>query len=231
MAPSVPATGTAYREGRADLTALLAGQSPERLRSEVPACPRWTVLDTTAHVVGVCADAIAGRMDGVTTEPWTDAQVQARRGSSLADLLTEWEACAPTLEGLADDSGGGMFDQWLFDFVTHEQDLRGALDAPGGIDSDRGAIAARWAIDAWGGWLTSRNLGVVLVVDDEVHELGTGGPCEVRLTRFEALRSLTGRRSLSQIEALPWDGDPTPVLGEFTWGPFVPRSEPLHEVF
>src|SRR6185503_10007323 len=44
--------------------------------------------------------------------------------------------------------------------------------------------------------------------------------------RFELLRALTGRRSVSQLRGMKWDGDPEPYLPAFEWGPFrVPAAD------
>ena len=56
-------------------------------------------------------------------------------------------------------------------------------------------------------------------------------PAAMRLTatRFEVLRAFGGRRSLDQVRALDWSGDPTPYLGLFELGPFSPPAEPVVE--
>jgi hypothetical protein len=46
---------------------------------------------------------------------------------------------------------------------------------------------------------------------------------------FELLRAVGGRRSLDQVRALGWDGDPGPYLEAFTWGPFRPATAPVVE--
>jgi hypothetical protein len=48
-------------------------------------------------------------------------------------------------------------------------------------------------------------------------------------TSFEGLRALTGRRSLGQVQALDWTGDPAQYLPAFTWGPFRPAESDLVE--
>ena len=64
----------------------------------VPGCPEWSVHDLVAHMAGVTDDVTHGRIDGVGTDPWTAKQVAARKGASLAEMLTEWEANAPAFE-------------------------------------------------------------------------------------------------------------------------------------
>ena len=59
---------TTYRAARGRLRELAAALSDEQLRRQVPATPRWTVHELLAHVVGVAADAVSGRLDGVTSD-------------------------------------------------------------------------------------------------------------------------------------------------------------------
>ncbi len=42
--------------------------------------------DALAHLVGVAVDLQAGNLDGVGSEDWTAAQVDARRGAPVAPL-------------------------------------------------------------------------------------------------------------------------------------------------
>ena len=80
-------TGALYRAGRTRITELVGRLGPDDARRSVDAWPGWTVQDVVAHLAGACADALAGRLDGVTTAAWADAQVAARRERTLADLL------------------------------------------------------------------------------------------------------------------------------------------------
>jgi uncharacterized protein (TIGR03083 family) len=68
----------------------------------VPTCPGWTVHDVLAHLSGVVADVLAGNFAGIATEPWTLAQVEARRDASVEELLAEWELGAPAFVELID---------------------------------------------------------------------------------------------------------------------------------
>src|SRR4051794_6630153 len=72
-------SGSIYAAGRVRLTELVTEADPEGRTVPVPGCPHWAVKDVVAHVTGVCADVLAGNLDGVTTEPWTAAQVGQRR--------------------------------------------------------------------------------------------------------------------------------------------------------
>jgi len=91
----VEESGSIYAEGRARLTDLVLAADPEGRTAPVPGCPEWAVKDVIAHVTGVCTDVLEGNLDGVTTAPWTAAQVAKRSDKSLAEILSEWAEVAP----------------------------------------------------------------------------------------------------------------------------------------
>ena len=43
------------------------------------ACPEWRVKDVYAHLAGLCADVVEGRIDGAGIDEWTGRQVEARK--------------------------------------------------------------------------------------------------------------------------------------------------------
>src|SRR5436309_16089627 len=104
-----------YAEGRGRVTALVEGLSDEDAKAPVPTCPGWTVHDVLAHVTGVCADVLGGNIEGVATDPWTDAQVQARKGRSVAEIVDEWSEIAPQVEAMAVHFPGRVAEQWVAD--------------------------------------------------------------------------------------------------------------------
>jgi uncharacterized protein (TIGR03083 family) len=129
------AVGKTYAEARLRIADLVVGLGEEADRP-VPTCPAWSVRDVIAHLAGVCADILAGNLVGVGTEPWTDAQVSARRGQSIDDLIKEWWQLAPQVEQFGDHFPGRTGAQWVLDVTTHEHDIRGALGAPGARQSE-----------------------------------------------------------------------------------------------
>ena len=106
--------------------------------------------------------------------------------------------------------------QMVFDAFTHEQDIRGALDAPGGRESAAAAIAFDWITanmrapaDASPDDPRLRPPIHVVTEAGEADILGSAAATTtVRVSRFEFLRTITGRRSRHQIETLDWDGEP-----------------------
>ncbi len=220
--------GAAYEGCRARITELTAGLGAEAAAIAVPACPGWTVHDVVAHLAGVVEDMAAGRVEGIATEAWTAAQVEAGRDRSLAELLEAWRAGAATFAGLL-DSAGRSGHQAVFDAVTHEHDVRGALGRPGARDSDAVGIGVAFVAEAL--TRSAQAEGVALRV-----ELDGGrawGPDEPAVTlrgdAFEIMRAAAGRRSLDQLRALRWDGDPDAALTAFTFGPFRPADHPIEE--
>jgi uncharacterized protein (TIGR03083 family) len=115
--------GALYAEVRRRVTAFVRALSVEDLDRRVPACPEWTVHDVVAHLVGITDDALAGRMDGVRTDPWTAAQVARGRGVPTGELLDRWDANAAAFEARLGPQNAAA----IIDITTHEQDLYGAF--------------------------------------------------------------------------------------------------------
>jgi hypothetical protein len=218
---------TAYRGVRVRVRELVVEHGAEADRL-IPATPEWTIHDVVAHLGGITADIVSGNLRGVGTDPWTAAQVSARRDRDIVDLLDEWDECAGPVEAMV-DSFGTAGGQLLGDAVTHEHDLRGALGCPGARDSDALLIGFDWV--AWRVAAAWQEAGIgTLGVD---HEAGTttcgdGVPtATLRVTRFEFTRAVTGRRSPEQVAAYEWDGEARPDLLVVT--PFTPRVAALVE--
>ena len=213
-------TAEAYQKVRGRMLDLVSEADPA---TPVPTCPGWTIKELLAHVTGVAADVLAGNIAEAGTDPWVAAQVAARADRSFDDVAAEWTDTGPQVDDLCVALGDGIA-QLVFDTVTHEQDLRGALGNPGGED---GAVevALRWAAGAWAGSEVP-TAGTLLIRSGAVEAIrGDGEPVvAVELAPLDAMAVMTGRRSLSQVRALAWDGDVEPWLPAFTWGPFVPPA-------
>lgn len=203
-----------YAATRARLTDLFRSLSPEQLDTVVPSTPSWTVLDVARHLAGVADDIGAGRIEGAATDPWTAAQVDARKDASLDEVLAEWDDKGPVVEKLLDDVGPAAY-RLVIDVVTHEQDVRGAVGRPGGRDEP----SADWSVQQLVGGVdyAARRAGVgplrIRGGSDEWIVGGEGEPvATVTAPAYELLRALIGRRSLAQIRAYAWEGDSEPFV-------------------
>ena len=206
--------GELYADVRLRITDLVRDLDAGRARTPVPGCPGWTVHDVVAHATGLVADVNAGRLDGVATDPWTEAQVEARRDTPLADVLAEWSEQAATFEPAMDGWPKGMSRTVLIDLVTHEHDVRGALGRPGGRDGEPYAIARKGYAVGLAKALAERGLpGLRLEAPDWSFDAGEDPRVTVRAKdSFELFRALAGRRGKGQVLGYDWSGDPTPYL-------------------
>lgn len=216
--------GGLYAAARSRITNLLTDLPPEAAERVCPATPEWTVHDVLAHLRGITEDVRTGNLDGVTTDPWTDAQVQRHRDTTMSDLLAGWAADAPLVEAVLSAPGGEAVQRAVFDVHAHEADLRGALGMPGVLPDDFGAWAAPLFAKSFITIAGEQGLPAVQIVTHEGDHIGSAdAPTVLRVSRFELFRSQLGRRSAAQVAAYDWGAtDPSPYLGHyFTFGPRV----------
>lgn len=201
----------AYLDLRARVIDLLASIPDPDGDLPVPHCPNWTVRDVVAHLVGVVEDILAGRMEGVTTEAWTQAQVDRHRHHSLSDLTAAWTATMTEFDVVLPHIPSPVNAQFVMDAVTHEHDLRHALGRAGGRDSAAVRVAVGWLLDM----AESRVPGTGPMLRDS------------GLADFDVLRVLTGRRSAAQINELGLDGEAITSL--LAGSPLIPPQLSIDE--
>lgn len=176
----------AYVELRARVVALLRDAPSSTASREVPHCPNWSVTDLAAHMLGVPDDIVNGRMEGVASDAWTLAQVERHRDKSLEEIAVELERVSTSFDSMLPHIPPMARSQMVMDAVTHEHDLRHALGVPGARESLAVGAALAWLRE----WCENR----AAVSFDA---LASG-----EVSGFDLLRSLTGRRAKSQIEAV-----------------------------
>ena len=225
--------GPVYAEGRARISQIVTAIDTDEQRATVPACPEWTVHDVVAHLSGVCADILAGNLEGVATDPWTAQQVRERKEWPTPEVVAEWAELAPQVEAIAGAFPREAGEQWIADLTTHEHDIRGAVGQPGARDSNGVAVALGFAVRlGLEGSLQGRRLPPlrVLAGDREWTVGGDDATTTVAAPPFDMLRALTGRRSRNQILAFDWSGgDPEIYVGAFEFGPFTPPVQDIDE--
>jgi uncharacterized protein (TIGR03083 family) len=118
----------AYRLVYGRLDALIRGRA-EVAELTVPACPAWNVRQTVAHLAGLALDIVSLNMEEKAADSWTQAQVDRLGGHSIDELLDLWgQMIDPVTAMLALQASAC---QLVFDTLTHEHDIRGALGEPG----------------------------------------------------------------------------------------------------
>ena len=216
----------AYGQLRARVCEVVLAVPASALDKEAPATPSWRVHDIVAHLVGVTDDVVHGRLEGIASDPWTQAQVDARADVPVAEMLAEWDEHSPQFEAMLGAAPGEIAGQAIFDAATHEHDLRHAVGAPGGRDVDAIALAWDWILDA----RTRGGAHCLCFVTEAGEEMSGTGELIARIEapRFELFRAVAGRRTAAEIEQYGWDITPKPelILGSEI---FTLRAEPLGE--
>jgi uncharacterized protein (TIGR03083 family) len=174
--------GMMYRTVRERIAAVV---SDDVAATRVPATPLWDVHDVVAHLAGVVEDALHGNMDGVTTDPWTAAQVQRGAAKPVSQMLSEWSAGAPLVESVL-SAPGSSADRAVYDICTHEADLRHALGLAPLVDDP----IVEWV----GGELLAEFIADCVAADLE--------PVPIKTTPFEVMRSRLGRRTIAEAVAI-----------------------------
>jgi uncharacterized protein (TIGR03083 family) len=192
---------------------------------EVPACPGWTVKDVIAHLAGLFTTYRQGDPQTAFSAGWGDEQVQKRRDRSLQECIGEWNE-------LLDDPGD-LFESHLglvavSDVLAHEQDLRSALNRPGARDDENIVPAVEMGLSFVHNKAQAESLPALRVVTGEIdRNIGQGEPhATLHTTTFDLFRALHGRRTVDQVRAMKWDGDPQPWMETiFVFGPTERETE------
>ncbi len=167
-----------------------------------------------SHVVGITADLNRAEFGTGDPEAWTATQVEVRRGRSADELTVEWDREAPRFEEGLRLFGYPIGSHYVGDLLQHVADVRHALGL-GRLDDDLAlAVALDFYLISFDETLADAEVGAVEVrVGDEAWTLGPGAPiATITAERFELLRALGGRRSESQLRAMPWRGDADAVV-------------------
>lgn len=181
----------AYRRTRESVLELLA-QTPESAATRVvPACPEWTVQQTASHLVGVPEDLLAGRIEGITSDAWTNAQVQRHAGESLYELRAALEETIAPFDAMLPAISSPSNSQLVMDALTHEIDLREALGLECEESSLPLSVAKAWLVDL----IERRGPSAIAAVQS------------AECSYLELVRALTGRRSAAQMDDLGLPGN------------------------
>ena len=211
----MPEASSAYRGCRERIGELASDAPPEALCQTVPACPNWTVVDLLAHVIGVAEDFAAGNLEGAGSDEWTSSQIARRSQLSVPELVDDWRTISEPIEQSLDQVPPGPTSLLIGDLVSHEHDLRGALNRPGARDSEAVWIGLDRYIRWFGKRIKDAGLPSVTVRSGQRHwQAGILDPTvELEGEAFELLRAMTGRRTTEEIASLSWTGDSGNYLG------------------
>jgi len=201
-----------YESGRDQFIGLVGALADSDADTLVPITPGWTIREVTAHLCGLNADIASGMRTNLGTDERTAYQVEVRRSDSVAAICDEWVSYGDVVRDVFEPEP--MFARRLAsDLAVHLHDVQHALGLP--VDSTD-------ALSVNGG-LTYAELTPPRLLDGfgiclriELDGQASFGPedCElvVRASPYDFLRSVTGRRSRTQVLNLDWEGSPEQVL-------------------
>ncbi|WAJ43145.1 hypothetical protein OK015_18170 [Mycobacterium sp. Aquia_216] len=225
----------AYRTVQRRVDALLRGRTGvgEHI---VPACPGWTIHQTVCHLAGTAQDLASRNLDDAGTDAWTQAQLDRLADHSVDQILDQWAQATDAVTELVADSPKLFGAQSVFDALTHEHDIRGALGEPGSRTADPAfAVAAGYLITMVDRAIRRNAYPCLRLTTPTTGTTQLGDPTKaageiaVELSDFEALRVFGGRRSRRQLSALPWVGDAAALLPIFQTTAVRPPTRDLIE--
>src|SRR5262245_47785786 len=191
--PMSESHAVAYRALRARVREVVEAADDDAMLTIVPATPEWRAHDLLAHLVGVTDDVVNGRLDGIASDAWTQAQVDARVDRTTGELLAEWDRTSPAFEEMLAAAPAEIAGQALFDAATHEHGLRNALGAPGARDSDAVGTGWDWIV---GARTRAGAHAMCFVINGDEESSGVGDAvARIEASRFELFRAVSGRRT------------------------------------
>jgi uncharacterized protein (TIGR03083 family) len=187
--------------------------------TDVPTCPGWTVKDVVAHLAGCLTAYRSGSPQEAFGPGWGDRQVEARKDRSLQECVTEWNELVKDPGDVFESRFGPVA---VADALAHEQDIRTALHQPGATDDENIVPAVQMGLSFLSNKPDTQDLPALRVVTDEIDEtVGRGEPAAtLHTSTLELFRTIHGRRTVEQVRAMNWEGDPEPwIPALFLFGP------------
>jgi hypothetical protein len=181
----------AYKDLRSRILSLSEKISTDDEEKIVLATPQWNIQKLLCHIVGVPEDILAGRMEGVTSDAWTGAQVELFRGLSVSELMVVFRNSAAPFDEVLPMIPQPVISQFVMDAVTHEHDLRGAMGEPGARDSTAVDVALGFFFESLS--KSDPSLLQILLASEN--------------SKWDILRSVTGRRTMGQMNEIGLPGE------------------------
>lgn len=207
-----------YPELRDRVISLVRSLDLNDQKLTVPLTAEWTIAQVTAHVCGLNADVVAGAREGLGTDERTAAQVSTRSAQTIDEVCDEWLGYDEAMQAIAADIPL-LQERLAADLVIHLHDVQHALGRP--IDeTDAATISAAhvYAMRSPERWLDLTGVSVAIELSDSYRAGPDDASADVTLNAspYDFLRSVAGRRSRDQVEALGWSGDAVAVLDNFS---------------
>ncbi len=218
----MPAYHVLYRQSQGRILSLVNNSNADM---PVHACPGWTVRDTVAHLLGTLKDLIAGKIEESASDDWSANHIEQAKDRSLSDLTAEWHVRSNTTPGIFERYGALL----VADLVTHEFDIKHAVGNTQGRDLQVARTVALFYLNALDqAWREDGVPPLRVLTENTSLDIGGENPeISVEMGWWEIGRVISGRRSIDQVKALAWSGDPEPWLDHlFVFGP---RDTPLDE--
>lgn len=245
----MPDIAAAFRDIRHSLSEQLLDIDAEAWDTPIPIRREWTVKDTLAMLAGFAEALIEGHWDEDYSDAWADkdlrqrlqerfqGMIDLRRDRSGEEVLREWTGLAPRMERMMDGRepfppGIHPFAAWTYLWAV-VQNAHNIWTALGIASKDRDSEATSLCLESAIYWLDMRLQAKAIPAlrvrtGEDEWVIGDGIPqATVTAPKFELFRALSGRRSLDQIMAFSWDGDPKPYLEVFC--PFDPPVDAVVE--
>jgi uncharacterized protein (TIGR03083 family) len=204
-------TAECYRTVRTRMTEFAARMTDEQAAKPVPALPAWTVQDTYAHLAGICTEVLDGVVTARATDEDTARQVAERADRGLGELCGEWAHRGPGMEERLAGEKGYRYNLMVFDAWNHEQDVLGALGLPQFRECPTTPLVAAVLTDMFArGWRKAELRPAIRIVTPTVDSvIGVGEPvATLRISDFDLIRMFSGRRTLTEMAAMDWTGEP-----------------------
>ena len=201
----------AYQRSYDRIRSLVDEQSAD---IEVPTCPGWTVKDLIAHQADFFDASKSGDPKEAFSDGWGDRGVKKHSEHSLQQCLDE---VAGHLKDPGDIFEGQLAGVAVSDILAHEQDIRNALDKPGARDDENIVPSVEMALMFIEQKAKSEGLPAFKVVTEDIdRQIGEGEPqATLKTSTFDLFRAVQGRRTVDQVKAMDWEGDPDPWMKVF----------------